>query len=153
MSQRTLQRLADVLVAFVAATALMFACNGCASLTRTTIVAVSSGIGAGAGLVLAGPPGAAGGAVLAGGVAHAIVEADATSDREKVLVNKLTDTEPSLLEKILEWWWAILLGLWGYTRRAHLVDAVTGNQPRGDAILRALGVRTYKTPRPQKRAT
>lgn len=135
----------------IASALLVFWLAGCGSLKRTTIVAISAGSGAVLGSPL-GPPGMVGGATVAGGIASAVVEADASEDRAERATDKLGGM-PVPKPGVFDWfeWWYALVGAWVWLRRAHLMDALTGKEPRGDAILRALGLRTHRTPIPAKR--
>lgn len=145
----------DILVSAIAATLLCGAvsCNG---LKRSLIVAGSAGAGAVPGLAMGNPVLAAGGAAVSGGAASAIVERDAAEERAERLEDHLAGRplpppapEPWLIERVP--WWGWLVALWVWLRRAHFADALTGKEPRMDAILRALGLRTHKTPIPAKR--
>ena len=131
---------------------LWWALAGCGSLRRTAWVGGGSGAGAAVGS-LAGPGGAIGGAVLGGAVTSAVVESDASSDHVERLESKLAGApyrpppppEPPGLLGIAWWWWAIgAYFLW--LRRSHIISAINGREPRIDAVLRAVGVRTHRTP-------
>jgi len=121
----------------------------CGSLRRTALVGGGSAIGAAAGS-LAGPAGAIGGAAVGGAITSSVVESDAAADRADRLEDRVYPPmpyEPAPARELPHWGW-LLAGLWLWLRRAHLADALTGREPRWDAILRALGLRTHKSPRP-----
>ena len=132
---------------------LLSLCSGCTSLKRTSLVGGGAGVGAAGGALVAGPAGAIGGAVIGGAAASAMVESDIAEGRTERLEDKLTGVprvpEPPWYMRIP--WWTWLIVLWVYLRRAHLADALTGKEPRMDAILRALGWRTHHTPIPPKK--
>ena len=145
----------DITAYFVVILILLCAL-ACGSLKRATLVGGGAGAGAGVGAIVAGPPGAVagaiGGAVVGGSVTSAIVESDANGERAERLEDKLADRPPTPPPP---WyaqipWWAWLVAAWVWLRRAHLADALTGKEPRLDAVLRALGLRTHKTPIPRK---
>lgn len=137
------------IVVFVAIVMLggLGACN---SIKRTSIVGGGAGGGAAVGALVGGPVGAIGGAVVGGAVASAVVESDIAEERTERLEDHLAGRplppEPTPLERVPLWGW-IAAG-WAWLRRAHIADALTGKEPRFDAIMRALGLRTHKTPIP-----
>jgi len=121
----------------------------CGSLKRTALVGGGSALGAAAGS-LAGPAGAIGGAAVGGAITSSVVESDAAADRADRLEDRVyppVPYEPKPARELPHLGW-LLGGLWLWLRRAHLADALTGREPRWDAILRALGLRTHKSPRP-----
>lgn len=138
-------------------TALAMILLSCDSLKRPTLVGGGAGGGAAVGTLVAGPAGAIGGAVVGGVVASAIVETDIAADKQERLEDKIISAsngkppppEPWLIERVP--WWGWLVALWLWLRRAHLSDALTGKEPRMDAILRALGWRTHRTPIPARK--
>jgi hypothetical protein len=131
---------------------------GCNSLKRLSMVGGGAAGGAAAGTLVGGPPGAIAGAAIGGAGASAFVESDIAEERAERLEDHLAyrgpsdgfrpPPEPPLWECVPVWGW--LAGLWAWLRRAHLADALTGKEPRMDAILRALGWRTHKTTIPKK---
>jgi hypothetical protein len=140
--------LAGIIGAMLAVLFLLYWLTGCASLRRTSMVGGGAGGGAAIGALAGGPVGAIGGAVVGGAVASAVVDSDHEAERADRLENKLggipTPPPPPWWAQIP--WWTWLAALWVWLRRAHLADALTGKEPRWDAVLRALGVRTHKTP-------
>jgi len=132
---------------------ILFSCNG---LKRAGMTGGGAAGGAAIGGLAGGPVGAIGGAAVGGAAASAFAENDIAEDREKRLENHLAGRplpppppEPPLWERVPLWGW--LAGLWAWLRRAHLASAITGKEPRLDAILRALGLRTHKTPIPARK--
>lgn len=129
---------------------------GCNSLKRLSMVGGGAAGGAAAGTLVGGPPGAIAGAAIGGAGASAFVESDIAEERAERLEDHLAGRplpppapEPPLWERVPVWGW--LAGLWAWLRRAHLADALTGKEPRMDAILRALGLRTHKTAIPTRK--
>ena len=126
---------------------------GCNSLKRLSMVGGGAAGGAAAGTLVGGPPGAIAGAAIGGAGASAFVESDIAEERAERLEDHLAGRplppEPPLWERVPVWGW--LAGLWAWLRRAHLASAITGSEPRLDAILRALGLRTHKTAIPVRR--
>lgn len=128
----------------------------CGSMGSAALVGGGSGVGAVIGAVAAGPPGAVGGAALGGALSSAFVENDAAKARVKALEGKIypnflpqappTTPTPGLLG-IAWWWW--LIAVWVWLKKTHIWAVIFGNEPRWDAILRALGLRTHLTPVPQ----
>lgn len=130
---------------------------------RAGEVAVGSTAGAAVGSV-AGPVGALVGAAVGGGMTHAIVENQQQSGRIDDLEaenQRLRDalaraggkvpeapTAPTWWQRIPWWGWISLIVAW--LKRAHLIDMLTGNNPRLDAFLRLVGLRTANTPVPEK---
>lgn len=132
---------------------LAVSCNG---LKRAGMTGGGAAGGAAVGGLAAGPVGAIGGAAIGGAAASAFAETDIAEERAERLEDHLAGRplpppapEPWLIERVP--WWGWLVVLWIYLRRAHLSDALTGKGPRMDAILRALGLRTHRTPIPAKR--
>ena len=137
---------------------LVWAFASCGSLKRMGLVGGGAGVGAAAGSLAGGPAGAIGGAIIGGGVTSAVVEADRSEDSVVRLEDKLAGRPPQPEPLIPPWitgipWPTWLLALWAWLRRAHLAAAFTGKEPRWDAVLRALGLRTHRTPIPAKRAS
>ena len=137
---------------YVVMLGLLVLVSACASLQRTGIVGGGAGAGAAAGSLL-GPVGAIGGAVVGGAVTSAVADSQASQDRADRMEDKLYYSPqmppPGPFDRFR--WYYGLAGLWVWLRRAHLMDALTGKEPRWDAILRALGLRTHRTPIPSKR--
>lgn len=134
----------------LAGIALLFSCG---ALKRSGLVGGGGALGAGAGLALGGPGGAVAGAAVGAMATSAVVEADASNDRADAYAAAGRPYVPPAPEP--SWfarqpWWIWLLALWLWLRRAHLWSAITGKEPRWDAILRALGIRTHKKPIPQQ---
>lgn len=130
----------------------LFCLAGCGSLRRTAYVGSGAGIGAAAGS-LAGPAGAIGGAAIGGAVTSAVVEADATQDRVDDLQDRFYPAPanytppPSAPWWHFEWvplWLWVALAVWLYLKWPRILDALTGKEPRGDALLRAIGLRTHR---------
>lgn len=129
------------------AIAVLLLLVGCSAFKRTAWVGGGSGAGAAAGSLL-GPGGAIGGAVVGGAVTSSVVESDASAERADRMETRLygaPQPQPGSSTPHVPWW-AWLVALWVWLRRAHLLSALTGSEPRLDAILRALGLRTHKTP-------
>lgn len=142
-----------IAITAVAALLLWFACS-CTSFKRTAMVGGGAGAGAAIGS-LAGPGGTIGGAIVGGAVSSAVVDSDILQDRTEKLEDRLYGGPPPPRLPVPPWytqipWWTWLIVLWLYLRRAHLWDALTGKEPRLDAIMRALGLRTHHTPIPSK---
>jgi hypothetical protein len=137
-------------VAAIAAGLIMaYWMSACVSLKRTGSVAGGAAGGAAVGS-LAGPVGAIGGAAVGGALASAVVDADIEHGHSNHLEGRLGPPPPPPPWYTEIPWWYYLAALWVWLRRAHLMDALTGKEPRLDAILRALGIRTHKTPIPGK---
>lgn len=131
---------------------------GCNSLKRIAIIGSSTAVATTAGLAVAGPPGGVAAGTTAAITSAAYVEGDIAEERAERLEDHLAGRplpppapEPPFWERVPLWGW--LAGLWAWLRRAHLASAVTGSEPRLDAILRALGLRTHKTPIASKRTS
>lgn len=149
------QKTIDILTSLVIATGLLvllwWALAGCASLKRSALVGGGAGAGAAVGTLVGGPGlGTIGGAVVGGTVSSAVVDGDRSEQMAKDALD-LPRREPTAPAPEPPWydripWWAWLIAQWIFLRRAHILDAVTGHNPRFDAILRALGIRTHKTP-------
>jgi uncharacterized protein YegP (UPF0339 family) len=123
--------------------------TACAAFKQTVVVGTGAGVGAGVGALVAGPAGAIGGAIIGGSVTSAVVESDRSQARvERLEARAPQPREPEPWSPADVPWGYWLAALWVYLRRAHLADALTGKEPRMDAILRALGLRTHKTPVP-----
>lgn len=143
-----------LVVVVVGALAMILA--SCNSLKRAGMTGGGAAGGAAVGALAAGPAGAIGGAAIGGAAASAFVESDIAEERAERLEDHLAGRplpppppEPWLIERVPWWFW--LAALWWWLRRGHLTDAVTGANPRFDAILRALGLRTHRTPIPAKK--
>lgn len=139
-----------------AVAALMMIPFSCNSLKRAGMTGGGAAGGAAVGGLAAGPVGAIGGAAIGGAAASAFAETDIAEERAERLEDHLAGRplpppapEPWLIERVPLWGW--LAGLWAWLRRAHLADALTGKESRFDAILRALGLRTHKTPIPARK--
>lgn len=130
--------------------------SSCASLGRTVLVGGGSGTGAIGGSAL-GPVGTIIGAVVGSVIAYLYAESARANEHADRLEEKLTGTphtpDPSSgpLVWLVDHWWLILIVYYLWLRRAHLISALTGREPRWDAILRALGFRTHLKPIPKKK--
>lgn len=140
-------------VLLMAAVGILLACalGACGALKRSLLVGGAAGLGATAGTALAGPPGGVAGAVVLGTAANGVVEADAREKHADALEERVyVDCPPRMPEpppppwyaRVPLWGWLALLVLW--LKRSHVWDALTGRQPRFDAILRAIGWRTHR---------
>lgn len=150
-----LNHLDHIWIGVLSALILVALALGCNSLKRLSMVGGGAAGGAAAGTLVGGPPGAIAGAAIGGAGASAFVESDIAEERAERLEDHLAGRplpppapEPPFWERV-PWGW--LAGLWAWLRRAHLASAITGSEPRLDAILRALGLRTHKTAIPVRR--
>jgi Outer membrane lipoprotein len=143
------ERLHVALLFGLVAILIVAACCSCGALKRSGLVGGGSALGAGAGLALGGPGGAIAGGAIGAMATSAVVEADATNDRAEALTDRLSGAPRPPPPPETPWYahpWLWLLALLAWLKRAHLLDMLTGKNPRFDALLRTLGLRTSRTP-------
>lgn len=141
-----------ILLAVALLLGLLFIAPGCGALKRAGLVGLGAGAGAVGGGALGGPPGAVGGAILVGGGTSAVVEADASEDRADAANDRAARAGTGQAPQRVPWYasrwfpWLLIVLYLVWRNREHLRDLLKNRGGRADAALRAVGVRTHRSP-------